>query len=73
MAMPEPGDLIPYSFTTEPGQCFKMVYDGQLQPDHCREAPAWKGTWRDAKGKSWYVETCAEHAPKHRRPSPSAA
>ena len=41
--MPEPGDLIPYSFTTEPGQCFKMVYSKQLQAMHCREPAVWKG------------------------------
>jgi len=31
---------------------------------HCREAPAWKRIWKDRKGKTWYVEACAEHAPK---------
>jgi hypothetical protein len=29
-----------------------------------RQPPTWKGVWRDAKGKSWYVEACREHAPK---------
>jgi hypothetical protein len=33
-----------------------MVYSEQLQATHCYEPPAWKGPWRDAKGKSWYVE-----------------
>jgi hypothetical protein len=64
MAMPQPGDVIPYSFTAQPGRCCRMIYSGQLQADHCSQPPAWKGIWRDRKGKSWYVEACAEHAPK---------
>jgi hypothetical protein len=62
--MPEPGDLVPYSFTPQPGRCHKMVYSKQLQASHCRGEPAWKGIWKDRKGKSWYVEACGEHAPK---------
>jgi hypothetical protein len=61
--MPEPGDLIA-AFSPQPGRCFRMVYSHQLQSDHCRGEPAWKGQWRDAKGRSWYVEACREHAPK---------
>jgi hypothetical protein len=41
-----------------------MVYSDQLQATHCYEKPAWKGVWRDAKGRSHYVEACREHAPK---------
>jgi hypothetical protein len=41
-----------------------MVYSRQLQATHCHEPPAWKGIWKDAKGKSWYVEACREHASK---------
>jgi hypothetical protein len=67
------GRPIPRSFTAQPGRCFRMVYSEQLQSTHCYEAPAWKGIWKDRKGRSWYVEACAEHAPKLRRPSPSAA
>jgi hypothetical protein len=61
--MPEPGDLIT-AFSVRPGTCFRMVYDHNLQADHCRQPPAWKGTWRDATGRSWYAEACREHAPK---------
>ena len=61
--MPEPGDLIS-AFSAQPGRCFRMIYDVQLQAEHCRKPLAWKGTCREAKGKSWYVEACREHAPK---------
>jgi hypothetical protein len=60
--MPEPGDLIT-AFVPQPGRCFRMVYSRQLQATHCRQPPAWKGQWRDAKG-TWYVEACRTHAPK---------
>jgi hypothetical protein len=60
--MPEPGDLIA-AFSPQPGRCFRMVVGHQLQADHCRQPPAWKGIWTDAKGKSWYVESCRTHAP----------
>jgi hypothetical protein len=63
MAMPEPGDLID-AFSPQPGRCFRMVQSRQLQADHCYEPPAWKGIWVDVKGRSWYVEACAKHAPK---------
>jgi len=66
MAMPQPGDLIT-AFSVQPGRCFRMIYDHKLQATHCRRPPAWKGVWRDAKGKSWYLEACREHAPKARR------
>jgi hypothetical protein len=66
MAMPQPGDLIT-AFSVRRGRCFRMIYDPKLQATHCRQAPAWKGIWRDAKGKSWYVEACREHAPKAKR------
>ncbi len=61
--MPQPGDLIT-AFSPEPGHCFTMIQSRQLQADHCREVPAWKGIWTDRKGKSWYLEACREHAPK---------
>jgi hypothetical protein len=41
-----------------------MIYSAQLQATHCQQPPAWKGVWRDAKGRSHYVEACREHAPK---------
>jgi hypothetical protein len=64
--MPEPGDLIPHSFSPQPGRCHKMIYSSQLQATHRYKPTAWKGIWKDRKGKSWYVEACAEHAPKVR-------
>ena len=63
IATPEPGDLIT-AFSPRPGRCFRMVYSHQLQADHCRQPPAWKGQWQDVKGHCWYVEACREHAPK---------
>src|ERR1019366_261750 len=64
LPMPQPGDPIPYSFSVRPRRCYRLVYSAQLQATHCRQPPAWKGIWKDAKGKSWYVEACREHAPK---------
>ncbi len=61
--MPVPGDLH-RGFFKAPGRCFRMVYSDQLQATHCYEKPSWKGVWRDAKGKSHYVEACRGHAPK---------
>ena len=61
--------LNPHHFmgrASQPGRCFRMIYDHKLQATHCRQPPAWKGVWRDAKGKSWYVEACRKHAPKLR-------
>jgi hypothetical protein len=63
MAMPEPGDLVT-AFSPRSGHCFRMVYSKKLQATHCRQPPAWKGVWTDVKGRSWYVEACADHAPK---------
>jgi hypothetical protein len=63
--MPVPGGLIT-AFSLQPGRCFRMVYSCQLQATHCYEPLAWKGIWRDPKGKSWYVEACGEHAPNAR-------
>ena len=50
MAMPQPGDLIT-AFSPQSGRCFRMVYSRQLQATHCHEPPAWKGIWKDRKGK----------------------
>jgi hypothetical protein len=60
--MPLPGDLIT-AFSAQAGQCFRMVYSEQLQADHCRQLPVWRGNWRDVKGRTWTVEACQEHAP----------
>jgi len=40
-----------------------MAYSHQLQADHCRQPPAWKGQWQDVKGHWWYMEACRKHAP----------
>ena len=61
--MAEPGDLIAV-FSPQPGRCFRMVQSRQLQATHCRQEPAWKGQWRDPRGRNWYVEACRQHAPK---------
>jgi hypothetical protein len=61
--MPQPGDVIT-AFSIRPGHCFRMVYDYKLQHTHCRQPPAWKGVWKDAAGRSHYVQACREHAPK---------
>ena len=71
-ATPQFGDLIT-AFSPQPVRCFRMVYSRQLQAIHCRQEPAWKGIWKDVKGKSWYMEARRDHAPKVRRPWPSAA
>jgi hypothetical protein len=60
--MPVPGDIHP-GFFVQSGRCFRLIYSPQLQATHCYEPPAWKGIWRDRKGKRWYVEACREHAP----------
>ena len=51
----EPGNIIT-AFSPQPGRCFRMVYSVQLQADHCRQPPAWKGQWRDVKGHWWSSE-----------------
>ena len=63
--MPAPGDIVT-AFSPQPGRCFRMVYSEQLQATHCHAPPAWKGIWKDRKGKRWYVEACRTHAPKPR-------
>ena len=73
MAMPKPGDLIPYSFTVQPGRCCRMIYSPQLQASHYRQPPAWKGIWKDRTGRSWYLQACAEHAPRLKRGELSSA
>jgi hypothetical protein len=50
-----PGDALTGFFVQE-GRCFRMVASGQIQATHCYQPPAWKGIWKDRKGKSHYVE-----------------
>ena len=66
--LPESCDLILYSFMATPGRCLRMIYSPQLQATHCYEPPAWKGIWKDRKGKSRYAEACTSHAPKLLKP-----
>jgi hypothetical protein len=63
MAMPQPGDVIPHSFSTEPGQCLRLVYSPQLQATHCEQPVVWKGRWKDRKGNPHLVEACRDHGP----------
>ncbi len=58
-----PGDISP-GFFVQGGRCFRLIYSPQLQSTHCSGSPVWKGIWKDRKGKSWYLEACAKHAPK---------
>ena len=44
MTMPQPGDPCP-GFIVDVGRCWRMVYDRNLQADHCYEAPSWTGPW----------------------------
>jgi hypothetical protein len=48
------GEPIPFSFTVIPGRCLRLIYSPQIQAMHCPEPPAWKGIWKDGKGKRWY-------------------
>ena len=39
-----------------------MVYDRNLQSDHCYEAPSWTGRWFSPKGDRWWrVWSCEAH------------
>lgn len=58
---PKSGDVLA-PFTTEPGQCFRMVYSPQLQAMHCREPVMWRGRFPGFKGGWVRVESCEEHA-----------
>jgi hypothetical protein len=62
----QPGGLIA-AFSVQPGRCFRMVYDYKLHATHCRQEPSRKGPWKDATGRSWYVQACKEHAPNSQR------
>jgi hypothetical protein len=58
--MPRPGDVSP-GFLAEPGRCWRMVYDHNLQSTHCREAPTWTGRWFTPKGDRWFrVWSCPQ-------------
>jgi hypothetical protein len=57
---PRPGDPYANAFRVEPGQCWRIAHDERLQAMHCPEQPAWKGTWRDAKGSLRHAWTRAE-------------
>jgi hypothetical protein len=49
----QPGEPCP-GFIVEPGRCWQMVYDKQMQADHCAEAPSWTGRWYSPRGDRWY-------------------
>ncbi len=59
--MPEPGDPCP-GFIVDPNRCWQMVYDHNLQANHCAEAPAWTGRWFSPRGDKWWpVWACPDH------------
>ena len=59
--MPEPGDPCP-GFIVQPERCWQMIYDKQLQANHCPEPPSWTGRWFTPKGDRWFrVWACPDH------------
>jgi hypothetical protein len=39
-----------------------MIYDRNLQANHCPEAPSWTGRWFSPKGDRWWrVWACDGH------------
>jgi hypothetical protein len=55
------GDNCP-GFMAEPGRCWRMVYDHNLQATHCIERPSWTGRWFSPKGDRWWrVGACPDH------------
>ena len=59
--MPQPGDPCP-GFTVDVGRCWQMVYDRNLQANHCPEAPSWTGRWFSPRGDRWWrVWACDGH------------
>lgn len=65
--MPEPGDMVPWSFSVRPGQCFRLVYSVQIQATYCENPVVWRGRWRDRKGLAHEVEACEAHGPDRGR------
>ena len=60
-SMPEAGDASP-GFIAEAGRCWRMVYDHDLQADHCAEPPNWTGRcYSPAADRWWRVWSCREH------------
>ncbi len=60
--MPVPGDRSP-GFIAEPGRCWALTYDRNLQSTHCREEPTLTGRWFSPRGDStwWRVWACPGH------------
>jgi hypothetical protein len=59
--MSQPGEVCP-GFMAEPGRCWRMVYDHNLQATHCREVPSWTWRWFSPRGDRWWrVWACPEH------------
>jgi hypothetical protein len=60
--MPEPGDPVPNSFTTQPDRCWCMVYDHNLQAAHCRGSIEWYGRrFAPSRKRWWRVAACEAH------------
>jgi hypothetical protein len=49
-------------FTTFPGKCFRYLDADNGHPRHCPNQTVLTGQIRDAKGKTWTVDACADHA-----------
>jgi hypothetical protein len=59
--MPQPGDPCP-GFIAQPGRCWQMINDKQLQANQCHEAPTWTGRWFSPTGDRWWrVWSCPDH------------
>lgn len=58
--MGQPGDPLD-AFFVAPGRCFRMVLSPELQASHCSQPVAWRGRWKDAKGRWYRVEACEMH------------
>jgi hypothetical protein len=60
-AMPEPGERSP-GFYVEPNRGWALVYDRNLQSDHCLEPPEWTGRYRTPKKYAWFVVWSCDHS-----------
>lgn len=49
------------AFSTIPGQCLRFTHSGQGHASHHREPVVQQGRFTDGIGKTWAVESCADH------------
>ncbi len=57
-----PETLSAETFTTKPGQCFRLIEAVTGHTQHCSNRVVCTGVFTDSKGKTWTVDACAEHA-----------